>query len=84
MNLVVFRVDIGSTAEKCGIKVGDQILDADGASFENILHKNAVDFLKSNKNIILTVKVSVVIIYQSRCVFRTENLREGRHSYDQM
>ena len=52
------RVDSGSLAESCGIRVGDQILDANGLSFENILHKDAVEVFKSNKNVILTVKVS--------------------------
>ena len=55
------RVDEGSIAEKSGIKVGDQILDANGKSFENILHKDAVEFFKSNKDVLLTVKVVIMI-----------------------
>ena len=52
------RVDQGSIAERCGLKFGDQILDANGVSFEQVLHNDAVEYLKSHKHIILTVKVS--------------------------
>ncbi|XP_065071593.1 PDZ domain-containing protein 7-like [Rhopilema esculentum] len=56
LGIYVSRVDEGSIAEKSGIKVGDQILDANGKSFENILHEDAVEFFKSNKDVLLTVK----------------------------
>jgi C-terminal processing protease CtpA/Prc len=52
------RVDPGSLAEQAGFRVGDQILDVNGRSFENVKHKEAADFIKSNKHIIVTLKVS--------------------------
>ncbi|EDO28306.1 predicted protein, partial [Nematostella vectensis] len=51
-------VDQGSLAEQAGFRVGDQILNVNDKSFENIKHKEAVDFIKSNKHIIVTLKAA--------------------------
>ena len=59
-----FSVDRGSVAEKCGIRVGDQIMEANGRSFENILHKDAVEFFKTYENVVLTVKVILSIMFK--------------------
>lgn len=58
MMYTFFRVDAGSLAEQSGFRVGDQILDVNGKSFENVKHKEAVDFIKSHTHIIVTLKVS--------------------------
>ena len=50
-------VDGGSLAEEAGFKVGDQIMEVNGKNFENIKHKEAVDFIKSQKHIVVTLKV---------------------------
>jgi len=52
-----FSVDPGSLAEEAGFRVGDQILNVNGKNFENIKHKEAVEFIKNNKHIIVTLKV---------------------------
>jgi C-terminal processing protease CtpA/Prc len=52
-----FRVDRESVAEQAGLQVGDLILDVNGTSFESIPHQEAVDFVKSQQHIIMTVKV---------------------------
>eukprot|EP00112_Aurelia_sp_Birch-Aquarium-sp1_P009877 Seg214.2 transcript_id=Seg214.2/GoldUCD/mRNA.D3Y31 product=Whirlin protein_id=Seg214.2/GoldUCD/D3Y31 len=72
LGIYVSRVDRGSLAESCGIRVGDQVLDANGKSFENILHKDAVEVFKSNNNVILTVKVSNLWMDES---FLLKNLK---------
>eukprot|EP00794_Sanderia_malayensis_P005558 gene5558-6243_t len=66
LGIYVSSVDADSLADKCGLRVGDQILDANGKSFEDILHKDAVDCLKANKNIILTVQ-AVGRIPEEKC-----------------
>ena len=57
MSLLSCRVDKGSLAEEAGFQVGDQILDVNGKSYESILHKNAVEFIKAQKHIVVTLKV---------------------------
>ena len=51
------RLDPGGLAEQNGIKMGDQILAANGLSFEDISHSSAVEVLKSHTHIMLTIKV---------------------------
>lgn len=54
---VLFRLDPGGVAEQHGIKMGDQILAANGVSFEDITHSNAVEVLKSHTHVMLTIRV---------------------------
>ncbi|XP_078080473.1 PDZ domain-containing protein 7a [Mustelus asterias] len=56
LGIYVSRVDPGGLAEQNGIKVGDQILGANGISFEKITHSKAVEILKSYTHVMLTVK----------------------------
>ena len=56
-----FRVDRESVAEQAGLQVGDLILNVNGTSFESIPHQEAVDFVKSQQHIIMTVKVCIDI-----------------------
>ncbi|XP_021117850.1 whirlin isoform X7 [Heterocephalus glaber] len=56
LGIYVTGVDPGSEAESGGLKVGDQILEANGRHFLNILHDEAVKLLKSSRHLILTVK----------------------------
>ncbi|MEQ2208853.1 hypothetical protein XENOCAPTIV_017461, partial [Xenoophorus captivus] len=51
-------LDPGGLAEQHGIKMGDQILAANGVSFEDITHSNAVEVLKSHTHIMLTIRGS--------------------------
>lgn len=61
--LAVYRLDPGGLAEQGGVKMGDQILSANGVSFENINHYRAVEVLKSQPHVILTIKVSETHTY---------------------
>lgn len=53
----VLRLDPGGLAEQHGIKMGDQILAANGVSFDDITHSNAVEVLKSHTHVMLTIRV---------------------------
>ena len=55
--LIDYRVDTGGLAEHKGLKVGDQIVAVNATSFENITHANAVEILRSNATLVITVKV---------------------------
>lgn len=41
--------------------MGDQILAANGVSFEDISHSSAVEVLKSHTHVMLTIKVRVMM-----------------------
>ncbi|KAM6898634.1 PDZ domain-containing protein 7-like [Lycodopsis pacificus] len=56
LGIYVSKLDPGGLAEQNGIKMGDQILDANGVSFEDISHSSAVEVLKSHTHVMLTIK----------------------------
>ncbi|XP_056100965.1 PDZ domain-containing protein 7 [Rhinichthys klamathensis goyatoka] len=56
LGIYVSKLDPGGLAEQGGVKMGDQILSANGVSFENINHYRAVEVLKSQPHAILTIK----------------------------
>ncbi|KAF0025725.1 hypothetical protein F2P81_022606 [Scophthalmus maximus] len=56
LGIYVSKLDPGGLAEQNGIKIGDQILAANGVSFEDISHSSAVQLLKSHTHVMLTIK----------------------------
>ncbi|XP_040032461.2 PDZ domain-containing protein 7 [Gasterosteus aculeatus] len=56
LGIYVSKLDPGGLAEHNGIKMGDQILAANGVSFEDISHSSAVEVLKSHTHVMLTIK----------------------------
>uniref|UniRef100_A0A6Q2Z4D2 PDZ domain-containing protein 7 n=1 Tax=Esox lucius TaxID=8010 RepID=A0A6Q2Z4D2_ESOLU len=56
LGIYVSKLDPGGLAEQHGIKMGDQILAANGVSFDDITHSNAVEVLKSHTHIMLTIR----------------------------
>lgn len=48
-------------ADQNGIKVGDQVLAANGVKFDCISHSKAVEVLKGQTHIMLTIKVRSVL-----------------------
>ncbi|MCI4384607.1 hypothetical protein PGIGA_G00040660 [Pangasianodon gigas] len=56
LGIYVSKLDPGGLAEQGGIKMGDQILSANGVSFESITHSRAVEVLKSKHHLTLTIK----------------------------
>lgn len=63
------RLDPGGLAEQNGIKMGDQILAANGVSFDDITHSNAVEVLKSHTHVMLTIKVFLYIYFLNCFVY---------------
>lgn len=55
------RVDHGGLAEENGIKVGDQVLAANGVRFDDISHSQAVEVLKGQTHIMMTIKVGSTV-----------------------
>ncbi|KAL4612928.1 PDZ domain-containing protein 7 [Arapaima gigas] len=56
LGIYVSKLDPGGLAEQNGIKMGDQILAANGVSFEDISHAHAVDVLRRHAHVMLTIK----------------------------
>nr|XP_020646454.1 PDZ domain-containing protein 7 isoform X1 [Pogona vitticeps] len=56
LGIYVSKVDRGGLAEQHGIKVGDQVLAANGVQFDDISHSKAVEVLKGQTHIMLTIK----------------------------
>ncbi|XP_055447655.1 PDZ domain-containing protein 7 isoform X4 [Psammomys obesus] len=56
LGIYVSKVDHGGLAEENGIKVGDQVLAANGVRFDDISHSQAVEVLKGQTHIMLTIK----------------------------
>uniref|UniRef100_A0A3Q3IYQ6 PDZ domain-containing protein n=1 Tax=Monopterus albus TaxID=43700 RepID=A0A3Q3IYQ6_MONAL len=56
LGIYVSKLDPGGLAEQHGIKMGDQILTANGVSFDDITHSNAVEVLKSHTHVMLTIR----------------------------
>ncbi|XP_021361258.1 uncharacterized protein LOC110455442 isoform X2 [Mizuhopecten yessoensis] len=56
IGIYISKVDKGSTAERHGVRVGDQILEVNGISFSGISHPNAVEVLRSETHLILTLR----------------------------
>ncbi|XP_033841276.1 PDZ domain-containing protein 7-like [Periophthalmus magnuspinnatus] len=56
LGIYVSKLDPGGLAEQNGIKMGDQILAANGVSFEDISHSSAVEVLKTHTHVMLTIK----------------------------
>ncbi|XP_048842617.1 PDZ domain-containing protein 7-like [Brienomyrus brachyistius] len=56
LGIYISNLDPGGLAEQSGIKMGDQILVANGVNFEDISHGDAVVTLRSNAHVMLTIK----------------------------
>ncbi|CAL8282014.1 unnamed protein product [Merluccius merluccius] len=56
LGIYVSKLDPGGLGEQNGIKMGDQILAANGISFNDISHSSAVEVLKSHTHVMLTIK----------------------------
>ncbi|KAM9804163.1 LOW QUALITY PROTEIN: PDZ domain-containing protein 7-like [Neosynchiropus ocellatus] len=56
LGIYVSKLDPGGLAEQHGIRMGDQILAANGVSFDDISHSSAVEVLKSQTHVMLTIK----------------------------
>ncbi|XP_065264575.1 PDZ domain-containing protein 7 [Emys orbicularis] len=56
LGIYVSNVDPGGLAEQNGIRVGDQVLAANGVKFDAISHSKAVEVLKGQTHIMLTIR----------------------------
>uniref|UniRef100_A0A7N4NQA8 Rap guanine nucleotide exchange factor 6 n=1 Tax=Sarcophilus harrisii TaxID=9305 RepID=A0A7N4NQA8_SARHA len=57
--IFVEGVEPGSKAAEVGLKRGDQIMEVNGQNFENITLGNALEILKNNTHLSLTIKTNI-------------------------
>ncbi|KAM6984378.1 rap guanine nucleotide exchange factor 6 isoform 4-T4 [Tautogolabrus adspersus] len=71
----VESVEPGSKAAETGLKRGDQIMEINGQNFENISITKAVDILRNNTHLSLTVKTNIFVFKEllSRIVHEKKN-----------
>ncbi|XP_038563500.1 rap guanine nucleotide exchange factor 6 isoform X6 [Micropterus salmoides] len=73
--IFVESVEEGSKAAETGLKRGDQIMEVNGQNFENISVTKAVDILRNNTHLSLTVKTNIFVFKEllSRIVHEKKN-----------
>nr|XP_043898919.1 rap guanine nucleotide exchange factor 6 isoform X1 [Solea senegalensis] len=71
----VESVEEGSKAAEAGLKRGDQIMEINGQNFENISISKAVDILRTNTHLSLTVKTNIFVFKEllSRIIHEKKN-----------
>ncbi|KAK3523285.1 hypothetical protein QTP86_028520 [Hemibagrus guttatus] len=60
-HLFISSVDAGSKAEEAGLKRGDQILEVNGQTFENVHLSKAIEILKNNLQLSMSVKTNLLV-----------------------
>ncbi|XP_011481476.1 rap guanine nucleotide exchange factor 6 isoform X7 [Oryzias latipes] len=77
--IFVEMVEEGSKAAETGLKRGDQIMEINGQSFENISFSKALDILKNNTHLSLTVKTNIFVFKELHSRILNEKKNGGPH-----
>ncbi|XP_037658170.1 rap guanine nucleotide exchange factor 6 isoform X2 [Choloepus didactylus] len=73
--IFVEGVESGSKAADAGLKRGDQIMEVNGQNFENITFVKALEILRNNTHLALTVKTNIFVFKE--LLGRTEQDKAG-------
>ncbi|TRY68125.1 hypothetical protein DNTS_025219 [Danionella cerebrum] len=68
--LFISSVEVGSKAEEAGLKRGDQILEVNGQTFENVQLSKAIEILRNNTQLCMSVKTNLLGKVPSSQVFK--------------
>ncbi|KAM9449772.1 rap guanine nucleotide exchange factor 2 [Clarias gariepinus] len=60
-HLFISSVDTGSKAEEAGLKRGDQILEVNGQTFDNVHLSKAIEILQNNIQLSMSVKTNLLV-----------------------
>ncbi|KAI1902931.1 hypothetical protein AGOR_G00021380 [Albula goreensis] len=77
--IFVESVEEGSKASEAGLKRGDQIMEVNGQNFENIAYAKAVDILRTNTHLSLTVKTNIFVFKELLSRIAQEKKNGGPH-----
>ncbi|XP_073913277.1 rap guanine nucleotide exchange factor 6 isoform X9 [Castor canadensis] len=73
--IFVEGVEPGSKAADAGLKRGDQIMEVNGQNFENITFVKALEILRNNTHLAVTVKTNIFVFKE--LLSRTEQEKSG-------
>ncbi|XP_068947924.1 rap guanine nucleotide exchange factor 6 isoform X7 [Petaurus breviceps papuanus] len=73
--IFVEGVEPGSKAAETGLKRGDQIMEVNGQNFENITLGKALEILKNNTHLSLTIKTNIFVFKE--LISRTKQEKNG-------
>uniref|UniRef100_A0A663MT27 Rap guanine nucleotide exchange factor 6 n=1 Tax=Athene cunicularia TaxID=194338 RepID=A0A663MT27_ATHCN len=65
--IFVETVEMGSKAAEAGLKRGDQIMEVNGQNFENITFVKALEILRNNTHLSITVKTNIFVFKELLC-----------------
>ncbi|XP_042524305.1 rap guanine nucleotide exchange factor 2 isoform X3 [Dipodomys spectabilis] len=74
--IFVDSVDSGSKATEAGLKRGDQVLEVNGQNFENIQLSKAMEILRNNTHLSITVKTNL-FVFKELLTRLSEEKRNG-------
>ncbi|MBZ3874054.1 Rap guanine nucleotide exchange factor 2 [Sciurus carolinensis] len=74
--IFVNSVDLGSEATEAGLKRGDQILEVNGQNFENIQLSKAMEILRINTHLSITVKTNL-FVFKKLLMRLSEEKKDG-------
>ncbi|XP_037544188.1 rap guanine nucleotide exchange factor 6 [Nematolebias whitei] len=77
--IFVESVEEGSKASEAGLKRGDQIMEVNGQNFENISFSKAVDILRNNTHLSITVKTNIFVFKELLSRIMHEKKNGGPH-----
>ncbi|XP_057215644.1 rap guanine nucleotide exchange factor 6-like isoform X5 [Triplophysa rosa] len=77
--IFIEAVEVGSKAAEAGLKRGDQIMEINGQNFENISYSKAMDFLKTNTHLSLTVKTNIFVFKELQSRLKNEKKNGPLH-----
>ncbi|KAF7206338.1 transcript variant X16 [Nothobranchius furzeri] len=77
--IFVESVEEGSKAADVGLKRGDQIMEVNGQNFENISFNKAVDILRNNTHLSITVKTNIFVFKELLSRIMHEKKNGGPH-----
>uniref|UniRef100_A0A672JGC7 Rap guanine nucleotide exchange factor (GEF) 6 n=1 Tax=Salarias fasciatus TaxID=181472 RepID=A0A672JGC7_SALFA len=77
--IFVDSVEEGSKSAEAGLKRGDQIMEINGQNFENISLSKAVDILRNNTHLSLTVKTNIFVFKELLSRIMHEKKNGGPH-----
>uniref|UniRef100_A0A8C8FZE7 Rap guanine nucleotide exchange factor 6 n=1 Tax=Oncorhynchus tshawytscha TaxID=74940 RepID=A0A8C8FZE7_ONCTS len=77
--IFVESVEESSKAAEAGLKRGDQIMEINGQNFENISYVKAMDFLRNNTHLSLTVKTNIFVFKELLSRIVHEKMNRGPH-----
>ncbi|XP_078509268.1 rap guanine nucleotide exchange factor 6 isoform X6 [Lissotriton helveticus] len=77
--IFVESVEAGSRAAEAGFKRGDQIMEVNGQNFENITYAKALEILKNNTHLSITVKTNIFVFKELLSRTAQEKKNGGPH-----